>query len=113
MTLIKPEGDDGDSGSFIAGVEEQFKHAAQVFQNAALQLEKGDLVATVKVKDLAHEYRKVATLCYEERVRLAAKRRKQAGIVHEYALDFDAARDEIRGRLACLRAAARAREVSE
>jgi len=113
MTLIRPDGDDGDTRAFILGIEEQFEHAAQVFQKAALQLEKGDLVATAKVKDLAREYRKVATLCYEEQVRLAAKRRKQAGVVHEYALNFDAARDEIRGRLARLRAAAGTGEVPE
>lgn len=113
MTLIRPEGDDGDAGTFILGVEEQFERAADVFKQAALQMEQGDLVATAKVRDLAREYRKVATLCYEERVRLAVKRRKQAGIVHQYAIDFDAARNEIRGRLACLRDAADAGDISE
>ena len=44
-------------------------------------------------------------LAMEERARLAKFDKERAGVVYDYALDFDAARIEISRRLACLREA--------
>ncbi len=49
------------------------------------------------------ELRGAAQLVLEERARLAKLRKQQEGVVHDYALDFAAARAEIGRRLACLR----------
>ncbi len=44
-------------------------------------------------------------LVMDERTRVEKLRKQVAGVVHDYALDFDAARDEIGRRLARLREA--------
>lgn len=57
-------------------------------------------------KEMAKQIRDMRTafqLAIEERARVAKLRREDAGIVHDYALDFAQARDEICRRLACLR----------
>jgi hypothetical protein len=41
----------------------------------------------------------------DERTRVEKLRKNVAGVVRDYAIDFDAARDEIGRRLACLREA--------
>lgn len=105
MTLIKPDEGSEAHIELASGLEEHFRDAATEFQDAAKKLKNGELVGASEAKDLGREYRKVATLFYEEGNRLANKRRTELGIVYDYALDFEAARDEIRCRMACLRGA--------
>lgn len=106
MTLIKP--DNGSEAHIQAQseLEEHFYGAATVFQDAVKKLKRGELVNPNDAKDLGRDYFKVATLFFEEANRLAKSRRKELGIVHDYAIDFDAAREEIRCRMACLRGGA-------
>ncbi|MCT8329234.1 hypothetical protein [Albidovulum sediminis] len=56
-----------------------------------------------KGASVASELRKALALFLEERNRIAKLSKEQAGVVHDYALDFDAARIEIGRRLARLR----------
>ena len=66
-----------------------------------------NLIATVDevkaaaqaVKDLKAAFQMVM----DERTRIEKLRKQIAGVVHDYAIDFDAARAEIGRRLACLR----------
>ena len=111
--LIRPEDGDGDAEKHLLGVEEHFSQAAEVFRAAAKRVETGEFVTPVTARDLAHEYRKTATLLFEERRRLAGKRKHKHGIVQDFALDFGEARDEIRRRMACLRSAGEGRDLSE
>ena len=105
MILIRPDGEDGDAEKHLLRVEERFSQAAADFDAAAKRIATGEFVTPVTARDLAHEYRKTATLLFEERRRLAEKRKHRHGIVQEFALDFGKARDEIRRRMACLRSA--------
>ncbi|MCV2868525.1 hypothetical protein OEW28_07780 [Defluviimonas sp. WL0002] len=56
-----------------------------------------------KGASVASDLRKALTLFLEENNRIAKLSKEQAGVVHDYALDFDAARNEIGRRLARLR----------
>ncbi len=113
MTLIRPEGEDGDAEKVLLCVEEHFNDAAEVFRVAARKLAAGETVEPSKARDMVGEYRKLATLLYRERKSLEDERKKQAGVHRDYAIDFGAARDEIRRRMACLRAAGEGRDLSE
>ena len=55
--------------------------------------------ATRSCRDL----RQALLMVFEERAKVAKLDKQEAGVVYDYALDFDAARDEICGRLARLR----------
>lgn len=113
MILIRPDDEDGSAEKVLLGVEEHFNEAAEVFRAAAKRVDTGEFVTPVAARDLAHEYRKIATLLFEERKRLAEKRRQKTGIVQDFALDFGKARDEVRRRMACLRSARESRGLSE
>lgn len=65
--------------------------------------------AAVRIRDLG----KAMQTTLDERSKLEKLRKHTAGIVHEYALDFDAARDEIGRRMARLRDSADSGGVSE
>ena len=56
-----------------------------------------------KGASIATELRKALALFLEERNRIEKLGKEQAGVVHDYALDFDAARIELGRRLARLR----------
>lgn len=113
MTLIRPEGEDGDAKEVLLGVEEHFYEAAEDFKAVVRRLRAGEIVAPAGARDTVSEYRKLATLLFRERQSLEDERRRRQGIHGEYGLDLDAARDEIRRRMACLRAAGAVAGFSE
>lgn len=87
----------------LAETEELYREAAEDLVRARRKLSEGKVeevrAAVQAVKDL-----KVALqLVMDERTRIEKLRRSASGIVHDFALDFDAARSEIGRRLARLR----------
>jgi hypothetical protein len=65
-----------------------------------------------KTRDRMHEYRKAAMSALEDGRRVADELNRARGIVHDFALDLQAARDEVERLLDRFAAAARANEVS-
>ncbi len=87
----------------LAVTEGMFREAAEDLARARQKLRAGGVdevkAATGAVRDL-----KVAfELVMQERARIEKLRKQVAGVVHDHALDLDAARAEIGRRLACLR----------
>ena len=82
-----------------------FREMAEEMALALRKFREGDFSeakgATAAIKDLRLAYQ----LVMDERTRVEKLRKQVAGVVHDYALDFDAARDEVGRRLARLREA--------
>jgi len=113
MTLIRPDGDDGTAADILAAVKEHLKDVALDIDRRRKSLQSKPDLDPGAMKKLMADYRTVTQNCFTEANRLEEQLKRNAGIVHEYAVDFDAARDEIRGRLARLRGAGSAGDVPE
>lgn len=87
----------------ISATDDMFKEAAEEFYLALRKVRAGETgevkAAMMAVKDLKAAFQ----LAMEERTRIDKLRKQVAGTVDGQTLDFDAARDEIGRRLACLR----------
>ena len=103
MTLIKPFDDDdvGDESLLLA--EKLLEEAGIILGQLLSKARREDDGAVGKVKTAVAELSAGWQLAVKERNRVADERRKAAGVVGTYAIDFDAARAEIGRRLACLR----------
>jgi hypothetical protein len=112
MSLIRPEGDDGTAERILSTARANFYETAAEIDRYRRRLMAGEKVPTSALRKMRSELKEVATLYYKEASRLADETRKKAGIVRGHAIDFDAARREIRRRMACLRAARGAGEIS-
>ncbi len=113
MTVTRPEGDDGTAGRILTVAREHFYETAREIDVYRKRLAAGDTVPARDLRKLKSDLKSVAHLYYAEASRLEAESRNKAGIVHQYAIDFDAARQEIGRRMACLRAARRSGGISE
>jgi hypothetical protein len=87
----------------LAATEQLYRDTAAELIRARDKIRDGELdevkTAVQAVKDLKTAFQMVM----DERTRVEKLRKQVAGVVHDYALDFDAARDEIGRRLARLR----------
>ena len=87
----------------LAFSEGLYKDVADELARTLMAVQAGELAnlkpATQMVKDLKEAFKHVM----EERKRIDSVRQQTAGVSGTGALDFDAARDEIGRRLACLR----------
>ena len=101
MTFHTPVGENGPPRDVLSEAMELYETAIGVFSETIREVRAQGQTkeATSYVRELAKIVQSVLT----ERERLEKLRRQDAGIVHDYALDFDAARDEIGRRLARLR----------
>lgn len=102
MTINFSAGDDPPK-SFVAEMEELFQDTADELWTVLKDIKDGKTEEVKAVNQIIKELRTAFRQAAEERNRIEELRRKGAGIVHDYALDFDAARAEIGRRLACLR----------
>jgi len=105
MTLILPSETNENTGAVLETVTRQFAIASERFTDATEKLLRGELEQPAKYNEAVADFRKAALNLTTERLALETRRRKADGIVHDYAVDFDAARVEIRRRMACLRGA--------
>ncbi len=87
----------------LAEMELYFREAVEDLVRAIRRLkarpDAGGKVVSLAIKDLKAALKVVM----DEGTRLGKLRKEAAGAVGDHALDFDAARDEIGRRLACLR----------
>jgi hypothetical protein len=102
MTSDLPS-DDPPPVDLLEATEDLYRQAAEDLVLAQRKLRQGSVdevkAATQAVKDLKVAFQ----LMMDERTRIEKLRKQVAGVVHDYAIDFDAARAEIGRRLACLR----------
>ena len=99
---------DGVSGGGIRedllhATEEMYREAAEELVAALNRLRSGHTEDAKATAQAMRELKIAFQLIMDERTRVDKLRKQVAGIVHDHAFDFDAARDEIGRRLACLR----------
>ncbi|MGL4280659.1 MAG: hypothetical protein ACRCS0_09845 [Albidovulum sp.] len=92
-----------DASAEMLSVRELVNDIANELGETLRRLRAGDTGDAREMAKQIRDMRAAYQLAVEERARIAKLRKEDAGIVYDYALDFDAARDEICRRLACLR----------
>lgn len=92
-----------EQDEFLPRVERLFEDAAVELLGILDELRDGNPERLKAFAGQLKELRGAAQNVLEERTRVAKLRKQQDGVVHDYALDFAAARAEIGRRLACLR----------
>ena len=113
MTLITPNGEGEFSEGFLSTTQQSYRHAADALLELIKQVKAGELPAATDAQRVLRDANTLLILALKERERLEERRRKEAGVVRDYALDFGAARDEIGRRMARIRAARSSGHVSE
>lgn len=92
--------------------EELFFRLARGVEALAVRIEAGDVPVETDVKKKASTLRDMSALLLKERDRTLEQRKHQTGPSGGGAIDFGAAKSEIRRKLAVLRTAQRPRDVS-
>ncbi|MFC2967865.1 hypothetical protein [Acidimangrovimonas pyrenivorans] len=102
MTIHTP--DEGEAPKpLVSEASLLYTTAAEVFSLLIRELENGETAEAKKAPAYARELRQALQAVLTERAIIEKLRKEEAGIVHDHALDFDAARVEIGRRLARLR----------
>ena len=96
---------EGAPVDLLAESEMLFRDMAEEMALALRRFREGDFSEAKGASAAAKDLRAAYHLVMDERTRVEKLRKQVAGVVHDYALDFDAARDEIGRRLARLREA--------
>lgn len=104
VTLVKPFDDDTGTDQGLVVAEKLFQQAGEVLAELIEKARQEDEVAEGRVKSAVTELSRFYQAAVSERNRVAAERKKSAGVVGSYALDLEAARAEVERRLAGLRA---------
>jgi hypothetical protein len=112
MALITPFRNEGTAAELLKVANDHYEDALEALQIVKLYLKEGTDLSPAEIARAAADLRKATQTLFDERKRLEDQRRKEAGVVHDFGLDLDAARDEIGGRLDRLRAARGAEGVS-
>ncbi|MCB2110645.1 hypothetical protein [Albidovulum sp.] len=97
--------DEISSCTEVQEVTELFNDITATLAQMVRRLKAGEAGEAKEVARQMGEVRAAYKLALEERIRVAKLRKEDAGVVYDYALDLDAARDEVCRRLACLREA--------
>lgn len=105
MTVIKLPEDDGQAGVLLAWAEENCVESIVVLRELLQGLGDRPELSEADVKKAMGRVRETLKIVFDERERLHELRKRKRGIVNDFAIDFDAARDEIGQRLDRLRAA--------
>lgn len=113
MALIKPFRDEGTVADLLLAATEQYADAIETLRILKAQLKGGGQVAPIEISRAAADLRKATQTLFDERKRLEDKRRKEAGIVNDFGLDFAQVRDEVGRSLDRLRAARGSGEIPE
>ncbi|MGJ8584881.1 MAG: hypothetical protein ACSHXD_12360 [Marinosulfonomonas sp.] len=105
MSLIKPEGSDGSPDPDLVRTREHYENAIDMFQVMTRNAARGELGTESENAKAIRGLGSATQLLFSEKQKVETSLNKQAGVVGGYAIDFDAARREIRRRMALLRAA--------
>ena len=104
MTLIKPINGEVTSDC-VTAAEQLFEEAIQAVAGITGKIKRKDAEALADLKPAVPNATAATKLLLQEVGRVHELHKKKNGVVYDFAIDFDAARAEIRSRLACLRAA--------
>lgn len=113
MTMITPIGGDEAARAVLDAAEQHFARTIAALNDIIEEVNAGRTSRARELKAALGDLGKAAQTAFDERARVEKRIRTDAGIVSDYALDLDAARDEIRRRLARLRDSAGAGGFSE
>ncbi|ALG90150.1 MAG: hypothetical protein SWN98_11920 [Pseudomonadota bacterium] len=105
MTLITPIGVDA-AQAVLEAAEQHYERTVQALNEIIEDVTAGRSARAKELKGALSDLGRAAQTAFDERSRVAKRIRSEAGVAHDYALDFASARDEIGRRLACLRDAA-------
>ena len=103
MTLIRPDDDNGAVRDILLGIEQHLDDAIGVFRKAINDMRSGADTGSPEFKKDIREMRSAYFLLLQEKSKIDAEIRNQKGIVYDFAVDFKAARAEVRRRMARLR----------
>lgn len=104
MTEMKSIGKDGSPDMLVSVTEEHLLRSVEELNGIIKAIKAGDISRSKEVTAIISLLGKALQSALDERTRVEKLRRHEAGVVNDYAIDFDAARDEIGRRLARLRA---------
>ncbi|MBE3639745.1 hypothetical protein [Mangrovicoccus algicola] len=105
MTLICAEQDDGGAAAIVADALDRFERASRALDDMIRKLEDGECGEAAEARKIVAALDAASDTALKARMRLDERNRQRAGIAHDFAIDFDAARSEIGRRLACLQRA--------
>lgn len=106
----------GEGLSAVRVLEIANNHFDRALDELDKNLTKMDLAEKAGATELAkaiQDTRKATQILFEERVKVDQFRKKTTGVAYDYAIDLDAARDEVGRRLALLRRAGGAEPVPD
>jgi hypothetical protein len=104
MTIITPFDQDEAAEKATSEAVQLYTLATEVLTQIIGELKAtGDAKSAKEISVYTKEHRDALKLVMTERANIEKLRKLESGIAHDYALDFDAARDEIGRRLARLR----------
>ena len=113
MTLIKPDGTDGAAREVLRVAAEHYQRTITAFKRSSDRIISGEEIPSPDYEKHARLFGSATTVLYKEKQKIEDSIKKDAGIVYDYAINFENAREEIRCRMARLRAARNAGSVSE
>ncbi len=95
---------DGSPEAILSVTEQHLARSVEDLNLVIREIKAGNISRTREVTAIVTMLGKALQSALDERAKVEKLRRHDAGVVNDYALDFDAARDEIGRRLARLRA---------
>ena len=104
MTEMQSIEQDGSPQRILSVTEEHLQRSVDDLNGVIKAIKAGDISRSKEVTAIISLLGKALQSALDERTRVEKLRKQEAGVVNDYALDFDAARDEIGRRLARLRA---------
>ena len=103
MTIIKPKTEENTTDTFLAVAQDSFEQAILGMNGLSQKIRAEEVVPERDTKAVVMQLCNATNSLMKERDRVVELRKQSAGVVGDYAIDFDAARAEIGRRLACLR----------
>ena len=113
MTLITPLGGELAAQEVLVEAEAHYRRTISTLHAIIEEVNAGNMDRTKELKGALRDLHQASQSAFDERAKVEKRLRNEAGILHDYALDFDSARAEIRERLDRLRTAGSAGEVSD
>ena len=105
MTLITPEQGTSRIEDRIGSISNQLESLRKSLEDLEQQVRAGEVGTETDARKQMSAIQNMVRLALDAEMKLDEQRKRKAGIVNDYALDFDAARSSIGCRLGRLRAA--------
>ncbi|MEL6168232.1 MAG: hypothetical protein AAFR35_06050 [Pseudomonadota bacterium] len=104
MSVIRPEGDGSSADKLIHQAEEHYQRAIDALTELIQKIHAGEIEDPGRAQRAADGYNKAIQTLLDATLRMQSRRKQEAGIVHDFALNLEDARNTIRGLLDRLRA---------